>query len=233
MPISDGVVIGVVLGLVFAAVSYYLYNRMTQLERTVSFMENILLDLKTTTEHTLMSATEPSEEESSEQVKEQQTNNMEISTNVFNGNDDAISVSKSVQSTGNARELSVDQTPRTRVSPQTIHVEREGSSQPSVSVNYEAMTYKELQQVVKQKGVPGTRNLSKAQVIEIIRNFDAGITAASSSSSAASQSTPLSSWNLTSEEGKPIDQLSSGENVGEQLIASFDDKPESSFVSSD
>ena len=231
MPISDGVVIGVVLGLVFAAVSYYLYNRMTQLERTVSFMENILLDLKTTTEHTLMAATEPAEEESSEQVKEQQNNNVEISTtNVFNGNDDAISVSKSVQSTGNARELSVDQTPRTRVSPQTIHVEREGSSQSSVSVNYEAMTYKELQQVVKQKGVPGTRNLSKAQVIEIIRNFDAGITAASSGTS---QSTPLTSWGLASEEGKPIDQLSSAEEVGSSLIANFDDKPESSFVSSD
>jgi ABC-type uncharacterized transport system ATPase subunit len=94
------------------------------------------------------------------------------------------------------------------------------------------MTYKELQQVVKQKGVPGTRNLSKAQVIELIRNFDAGISAVSSSS-ATSQSTTLSSWNLTSEEGKPIDQLSSGEDMGAQLIASFDDKPESSFVSSD
>jgi hypothetical protein len=230
MPISDGVVIGVVLGLVFAAVSYYLYNRMTQLERTVSFMENILLDLKTTTEHTLLSATEPPEE-----MTEQEHQNSYIDTSaavVSNGNDDAVSVSKSVQSVGNARELSVEQTPRARVSSQTIQVEREGSSQPSVSVNYEAMTYKELQQVVKQKGVPGTRNLSKAQVIELIRNFDAGISAVSSSS-ATSQSTTLSSWNLTSEEGKPIDQLSSGEDMGAQLIASFDDKPESSFVSSD
>lgn len=231
MAISDGVVIGVVLGLVFAAVSYYLYNRMTQLERTVSFMENILLDLKTTTEHTLLSATEPPQEtEEHEELK-----NMYIDSSapaVLNGNDDATSVSKSVQSAGNARELSVDQTPRARGSSQTIQVEREGSSsQPSVSVNYESMTYKELQQVVKQKGVPGTRNLSKAQVIEIIRNFDAGINAVSSSS--ASQSTPLSSWNLTAEEGKPIDQLSSGEDMGAQLIASFDDKPESSLVSSD
>jgi hypothetical protein len=126
MPISDGVVIGVVLGLVFAAVSYYLYNRMTQLERTVSFMENILLDLKTTTEHTLLSATEPPEE-----MTEQEHQNSYTDTSaavVSNGNDDAVSVSKSVQSIGNARELSVEQTPRARVSSQTIQVEREGSS---------------------------------------------------------------------------------------------------------
>ncbi len=232
MPISDGVVIGVVLGLIFAAVSYYLYNRMTQLERTVSFMENILLDLKTTTEHTLLSATEPPEEVSTEQ-EQQNMYTDSSSTAVVHGNDDAVSVSKSVQSAGNARELSVDQTPRARTSPQTIQVEREGSSQPSVSVNYEAMTYKELQQVVKQKSIPGTRNLSKAQVIEIIRNFDAGITAGSSG--IPSHSTPLTSWNLASEEGKSIDQLGSADEsgAGAPLIASFDEKPESSLVSSD
>ena len=230
MPISDGVVIGVVLGLIFAAVSYYLYNRMTQLERTVSFMENILLDLKTTTEHTLLSATEPPEELAAEQ--EHHTNYADSSsTAVVHGNDDAVSVSKSVQSAGNARELSVDQTPRARVTSQTIQVEREGSSQPSVSVNYEAMTYKELQQVVKQKGISGTRNLSKAQVIEMIRNFDAGITSASSGT--PSQSMSLTSWNLTSEEGKTIDQLGSADEAGAPLLATFDEKPESSLVSSE
>jgi hypothetical protein len=43
--VSDGVVIGIVLGLIFAAVSYYLYSRIGQLERKVGLMENILLDL--------------------------------------------------------------------------------------------------------------------------------------------------------------------------------------------
>jgi len=57
--ISDAVVIGIVLGLVFAAVSYYLYSRMTQLERKVGLMENILLDLKITTEQTLLATEEP------------------------------------------------------------------------------------------------------------------------------------------------------------------------------
>ena len=52
--ISDSVVIGIVLGLVFAAVSYYLYSRVIQLEKKVGLMENILLDLKVTTEQTLL-----------------------------------------------------------------------------------------------------------------------------------------------------------------------------------
>ena len=56
--VSDGVLIGVVLGLIFAAVSYYLYSRIGQLERKVGLMENILLDLKVTTEQVLMTATE-------------------------------------------------------------------------------------------------------------------------------------------------------------------------------
>ncbi len=229
MPISDGVVIGVVLGLIFAAVSYYLYNRMTQLERTVSFMENILLDLKTTTEHTLMAATEAPEDSD---IKSDESDNNTTTKVVLSTNDDAVSVSRSIQSSEHAREIHLDQTtPRARASSQNVQVERESSTQPAVSVNYEAMTYKELQQVVKQKGVPGTRNLSKAQVIEIIRNFDAGITAGSSSSSV--QSTSLSSWNLSSEEGKPIEQLGSADEVDGSLIASFDDKPESSLVSSD
>ena len=61
--ISDAVVIGIVLGLVFGAVCYYLFSRMTQLERKVGLMENILLDLKVTTEQTLLSVTEPPDQE--------------------------------------------------------------------------------------------------------------------------------------------------------------------------
>lgn len=52
--INDAVVIGTVLGLIFSAVAYYLYSRLTQCERKVGLMENILLDLKVQTEQSLM-----------------------------------------------------------------------------------------------------------------------------------------------------------------------------------
>jgi hypothetical protein len=135
---SDGVVIGIVLGLIFAAVSYYLYSRMGQLERKVGLMENILLDLKVTTEQALMSATEPEQQE-----------------NTFVSNEEV-------------REVNIEK-PAPPSPKQRVQVERS-----SVSANYEAMTYKELVQVAKQKNISGTRNLSKSQVIDMIRRHDSG-----------------------------------------------------------
>jgi len=134
---SDGVVIGIVLGLIFAAVSYYLYSRTGQLERKVGLMENILLDLKVTTEQALMSATEPEQE------------------NTFVSNEEV-------------REVNIEK-PVPPSPKQKVQVERS-----SVSANYEAMTYKELVQVAKQKNISGTRNLSKSQVIDMIRRHDSG-----------------------------------------------------------
>jgi hypothetical protein len=140
---SDGVVIGIVLGLIFAAVSYYLYSRTGQLERKVGLMENILLDLKVTTEQALMSATEP-----------------EL-THVQN-----VHVPNEVEE---MREVHVEKPVRSASAKQRVQVERS-----SVSANYESMTYKELVQVAKQKNISGTRNLSKSQVIDMIRRHDSG-----------------------------------------------------------
>jgi len=140
--ISDGVVIGVVLGLIFAAVSYYLYSRIGQLERKVGLMENILLDLKVTTEQTLMSATEPPRPE---------MNTVEYSfSGPFESND--------------VQEVSEQQVPE---APKPVE-------KTSVSVNYEAMTYKELKALAKTKGITGVQHLSKAQVIDSIRRHDSG-----------------------------------------------------------
>ena len=148
---SDGVVIGIVLGLVFAAVSYYLYSRIGQLERKVGLMENILLDLKVTTEQALVSATEP------EQLRQH---------NVFVT---APMMEEESASNEDDRTVNVEKPQRTSSAKQNVQVERS-----SVSANYEAMTYKELVQVAKQKNISGTRNLSKSQVIDMIRRHDSG-----------------------------------------------------------
>ena len=154
--ISDAIVIGVVLGLVFAAIAYYLYSRNTQLERKVGLMENILLDLKVTTEQALISATEAPEGSS---APSHHWNSSEQQR------DEYIPASEE-----GAKQVNVE-TPRTsKPSAQTVVVERERESSP----NYEAMTYKQLMAVAKEKGVTGTRNVSKAHLIELIRNNDAG-----------------------------------------------------------
>ena len=141
--ISDGVVIGVVLGLIFAAVSYYLYSRIGQLERKVGLMENILLDLKVTTEQTLMAATEPPQPMAELNTTEYQFTGPFESSEVEQASEEAPESSKSVEKT-------------------------------SVSVNYEAMTYKELKALAKTKGITGVQHFSKAQVIDAIRRHDSG-----------------------------------------------------------
>lgn len=136
--ISDGVVIGVVLGLIFAAVSYYLYSRIGQLERKVGLMENILLDLKVTTEQTLMAATEPPPR-----------TEMNTTEYMFTG--------------------PFEPTESEQVSEAPKPVEK-----TSVSVNYEAMTYKELKALAKTKAITGVQHFSKAQLIDAIRRHDSG-----------------------------------------------------------
>ncbi len=153
--ISDAIVIGVVLGLVFAAIAYYLYSRNTQLERKVGLMENILLDLKVTTEQALISATEAPEGPTT--MSQRQWNST--------GHSHAEFTPSSEEGT---KQVNVETPRSSKPSAQTVVVERESSP------NYEAMTYKQLMAVAKEKGVSGTRNVSKAHLIDLIRNHDAG-----------------------------------------------------------
>ena len=150
--VSDGVVIGIVLGLIFAAVSYYLYSRIGQLERKVGLMENILLDLKVTTEQALMSVTEV------EQAPRGTFTTSYESSEVEEVNEES-------------RDLVVDGGNVRKPSSNNVSVEREKTS---VSVNYESMTYKELVQLARQKGITGVRTMSKAQVIDTLRRHDSG-----------------------------------------------------------
>jgi len=190
-PVSDAVVIGIVLGLVFAAVSYYLYSRMTQLERKVGLMENILLDLKVTTEQTLMAVDSsgssnmnsgPSYEEMSAYHNAMMNNeNQELSLD----NDDSEEL-KSSNESGDVRDIFLEQTSRGRTSSPNIQLERDTNEKPNVTVNYEAMTYKELTALAKQYGIGGLRNLSKAQVIDALKRRDG--------TSTSTKQTELSSW---------------------------------------
>jgi len=186
--ISDAVVIGIVLGLVFAAVSYYLYSRMTQLERKVGLMENILLDLKVTTEQTLLAA-------ESTELPNQSSPSYEDLSSYQSAMEHAVSGSSDEEQDASenshpndeeSRDVFLEQTPRVRSPQPSVQVER--SEKSNVTLNYEAMTYKELTALGKQYGISGLRNLSKAQVIEALRKHHG------SSNSQQPQQTELSSW---------------------------------------
>jgi hypothetical protein len=213
MAISDGVVIGVVLGLVFTAVCYYLYNRQAQLERKVGLMENILLDLKVTTEQTLLSATEPREhEQHSDEVMPYRE----------------AAPTRPVPESGETREIAVEQPSRVRTPPASVQVEREEEQQSSVqgsaSGSYDDMTYKQLQQLAKQRGISGLRNVSKAQVMEALTKYDNG--------GGTGAPVPLTSWKEEGEMGTSIEALTSAQDQTTGL-APLETVTETSLVSSD
>jgi len=184
--ISDAVVIGIVLGLVFAAVSYYLYSRMTQLERKVGLMENILLDLKVTTEQTLL-ATEPQDFSSHSPSQEELVSYQSAMDQAVEQPVEDRTSSEERGSDEDTRDVFLEQPSRVRGSSAQSTVQLDRTDKTSVSVNYEAMTYKELTALAKQYGISGLRNLSKAQVIDALRKREG-------SSQPQSEQTELSSW---------------------------------------
>lgn len=223
--ISDAVVIGIVLGLVFAAVSYYLYSRVGQLERKVGLLENIMLDLKVTTEQSILSATEPPEPAAPK--LDSQPAPVEQSTVELQSYREAIAhAQESTEhvSEQDARDVFVDSSSRGR--PQTstpVQVERESSG---LTVNYESMTYKELLQLCKQRGITGTRNQSKAQLIEFLRGKPSG-TSPTDLSSWANGTVSFTDVSGQSNEfvlGSALEPIAEGGPI-------HDSAPESSFVS--
>lgn len=177
MAFTDATVVGITLLMLLGAVAYYFYHRMDMLERKLGLMENILLDLKVATEQTLLASSDPPERDVgprtglySELSEMQEERQYKPSTPRSSTDETGVFP---VSNEG-ARELFVDTQPRARTPPQSVQVSREERSTPAVSVNYEAMTYKELTALAKQRGLSGLRNASKAQIIDAIRRNDNG-----------------------------------------------------------
>ena len=53
-PVGDAFTVGIVLLLLIGAVAFYLYTRLTQVEKRIGLLETILLDLKVATENSFM-----------------------------------------------------------------------------------------------------------------------------------------------------------------------------------
>lgn len=153
---------------------------MNQLERKVSLMENILLDLKVTTEQTLMSATEMPDTHidiPTQSLQSSMTINQPPSPprEAFHSNEtlqvEPVEFIPASSSLNDIKEVSVEtQAPRKSPVP-TVQVERDvtSSSGSVVHVNYEAMTYKELAILARQNSISGVRNMTKAQLIDALK----------------------------------------------------------------
>ena len=159
--LSDSVTVGILLLLIFGAAAFYLYSRMSQNEKRLSLLENLLLTLKISTEASLsgpdlveaVSNPAPLESHDVDTVNEEEYADMlkEVgppplpprrSNGESNAEADAEEMLRSM-------EVAVP------------------SQKTEVAVNYESMTVKELQGLAKERGLPSMTR--KKELVEALK----------------------------------------------------------------
>jgi hypothetical protein len=164
--LSDSLTIGILLLLVFGAVSFYLYSRISQAERRVTLLENLLMDLKMSTEAAFtgvdlqgvpdfvrpVSSPSPLEKEDVDDVKEDEYAAMLASTNPMQF--DAPAPGSEVSELPPIEEEQKEEEEVKKASP--------------VDVNYESMTLKELQALARERGI-AVSSQRKRELIDALK----------------------------------------------------------------
>ena len=162
--LSDSITIGILLLLIFGAVSFYLYSRMSQTEKRLGLLENLLLTLKLSTEASLMgpdsvepiSSPAPLNPEDVDDVHEEDYAAMLKATSPS-----TASPSASSHSAAPAKSDEADAEELLR----SLNVEKK----TSVDVNYESMSAKELKALVKERNLAGAPE-KKREIIAFLKN---------------------------------------------------------------
>jgi len=157
--LSDSVTVGILLLLIFGAAAFYLYSRMTQNEKRLSLLENLLLTLKISTEASLsgpdlveaVSSPAPLESQDVDQVNEEEYADM----------------LKSVPAAPTAPMTEESAEEMLRSMEIGMEVGQANGSKTEVTVNYESMTVKELQGLAKERGLPSMTR--KKELIEALK----------------------------------------------------------------
>ena len=163
--LSDSLTIGVLLILVFGAVSFYLYSRMTQTERRVGLLENLLMDLKMSTEAAL-SGPEMLGPDSVEPVSAPAPLSMD--------DVDAVEEEEYAAAASAAGESVVAPAipaPAAAAAAEEVEPVRSGTK---VDVNYESMTVKELAALAKERGLTGVGQRKREIIDALKRNGSTG-----------------------------------------------------------
>lgn len=176
--LSDSLTIGLVIVLVFGAISFYLYSRIGQVEKRVSLTENILLDLKMATENTLMAMGNPQHAQAHEEHGDtviqvgsplkgeegEHANDEDFYKSVLEQTVSEVAAAIPVK--GDSEMVTVPST-----TTDDIPFLSGGSK---VDVNYESMTLKELKALVKQRGISAGNATHKKDYIDLLRKQGSG-----------------------------------------------------------
>jgi hypothetical protein len=184
--LSDTLTVGLVLVLLFGSIALYLYTRIQQAEQKISLLESILLDLKMSSE--IKSYTELPAATSSRGAHSTEQNGGDYAP--FDEDDDSDNYYPGavVNASGNVKNVSP--------APSVSHSDEDDADDEveqyksviadavnddkdetlpnasKVSVNYESMTLKELQNLAKSRGITGAGSMKKGAIIEALKTSD-------------------------------------------------------------
>ena len=158
---KEAVTIGLFLVLVFGAVSFYLYSRLSYTEKRLGLMENMLLDIKMGLESMHkeepefvpepVGAPRPMESSEAEPLPEEETYYQSVLA----------------QAGENAAAAAVTETETEAEGPEVVHEER-----PVVSVNYESMTKDDLIALAEKRGAKVGKRPGRKDLIAALKKLD-------------------------------------------------------------
>jgi len=157
--LSDSLTIGILLILVFGAVSFYLYSRMGQNEKRLGLLENLLLTLKMSTEASLAGPdmVEATSGPTPLRADEVDTVNEEEYADMLKEVAGPASAPAPAPSPPSSEEAEAEAEELLR----SMNVEK-------VSVNYESMRVKELRGLATERGLPASLT-TKKELIDALK----------------------------------------------------------------
>jgi len=213
--LNDTLTVGLILILLFGAVSLYLYTRVQQCEQKLNLVESILLDIKMSAElreYPELPAPIPVQKVSrSGSVDSDRSNDQARgrgnSRDNNNNNNNNNSHSEEALYASALEEAHLDAEASTlppleesasgvevaeAVAANATSKAEEGKAKSVPTVNYESMTLAELKAIGKQRSITGFSAMKRSQILEALRNADSKqTTVAGDLSSFLDMSSPL------------------------------------------
>jgi type IV secretory pathway VirB10-like protein len=168
--LGDSLTVGIVLALIFGAVCFYLYSRMSQNEKRVGLLENLLLSLKMSTEASLFGP--DMVEPTSSPAPLSSTDVEEVTEETYA---DMLKGMASAPATTPAPPAPAASAVEESISDEKAAEELLRSLDTrKMDANYESMSLKELQALAKQRGLAGSGQLRKRELIDALKRQGEG-----------------------------------------------------------
>ena len=158
--ISESLTIGLLLAIVFGALFFYMYTRVTYNEKRVRLMENILLDIKMNQEQQPLHVLPPipqniSFHETVSQEEEEQETHFEIVENEEEQEEEYTELLNQVH-----EEVKVEE------------VKKEEVAVEKIVNKYDSMTKEELVELVKKRGLRAGNRPGREKLISLLEKAD-------------------------------------------------------------